>query len=125
MVIAIIRAQEEERGDSWGHPRAGRAISNVVIRAEICKQLSIERPDLLEELEGLVATANNSLEDIRRIIFNLDPCTLTTWTCIHAVSKVMRGPLERGRHKGLIGHTGCDRRFDDTRDFVYRIVRRY
>jgi two-component system sensor histidine kinase DegS len=125
MVIAIIRAQEEERKAIARdiHDGPAQAISNVVIRAEICKQLGIERPDLLEELEGLVATANNSLEDIRRIIFNLRPMHLDDLGLVYAVSKYCEDFEKRTGIKVLVRHTGCDRRFDDTHEIsVYRIV---
>ena len=125
MVIAIIRAQEEERKAIARdiHDGPAQAISNVVIRAEICKQLGIERPDLLEELEGLVATANNSLEDIRRIIFNLRPMHLDDLGLVYAVSKYCEDFEKRTGIKVVVRHTGCDRRFDDTHEIsVYRII---
>lgn len=125
MVIAIIRAQEEERRAIARdiHDGPAQAISNVVIRAEICKQLGIERPDLLEELEGLVATANSSLEDIRRIIFNLRPMHLDDLGLVYAVSKYCEDFEKRTGIKVVVRHTGCDRRFDDTHEIsVYRII---
>ena len=125
MVIAIIRAQEEERKSIAReiHDGPAQAISNVVIRAEICKQLGIEKPELLEELEGLVATANNSLEDIRRIIFNLRPMHLDDLGLIYAVNKYCDDFEKRTGIRVLVKHTGCDRRFDDTHEIsIYRII---
>jgi two-component system sensor histidine kinase DegS len=125
MVIAIIRAQEEERKSIARdiHDGPAQAISNVVIRAEICKQLGIKEPELLEELEGLVATANNSLEDIRRIIFNLRPMHLDDLGLIYAVNKYCEDFEKRTGIRVLVEHSGCDRRFDDTHEIsIYRII---
>jgi two-component system sensor histidine kinase DegS len=125
MVIAIIRAQEEERKAIARdiHDGPAQAISNVVIRAEICKQLGIEKPELLEELEGLVSTANNSLEDIRRIIFNLRPMHLDDLGLIYAVGKYCEDFEKRTGIRVKVEHTGCDRRFNDTHEIsIYRIV---
>ncbi|MFA7215897.1 MAG: histidine kinase [Bacillota bacterium] len=125
MVIAIIRAQEEERKAIARdiHDGPAQAISNVVIRAEICKQLGIEKPELLEELEGLVSTANNSLEDVRRIIFNLRPMHLDDLGLIYAVSKYCEDFEKQTGIRVLVEHSGCDRRFDDTHEIsIYRII---
>ena len=125
MVIAIIRAQEEERKAIARdiHDGPAQAISNVVIRAEICKQLGIEKPELSEELEGLVATANNSLEDIRRIIFNLRPMHLDDLGLVYAVSKYCEDFEKRTGIRVVVRHNGSDRRFDDTHEIsIYRIV---
>jgi len=125
MVIAIIRAQEEERKSIARdiHDGPAQAISNVVIRAEICKQLGIERPELLEELEGLVGTANSSLEDIRRIIFNLRPMHIDDLGLIYAVNKYCEDFEKRTGIRVLVEHSGCDRRFNDTHEIsIYRII---
>lgn len=125
MVISIIKAQEEERKAIARdiHDGPAQAISNVVIRAEICKQLGIENAELLEELNGLVRTANASLEDIRRIIFNLRPMHLDDLGLIYAINKYCN---EFEKHTGIIVNVNpstCDKRFDDTHEIsIYRII---
>ncbi len=125
MVMAIIKAQEEERKSMAReiHDGPAQAISNVVIRAEICKHLGIENIQLQEELEGLVRTANTSLEDIRRIIFDLRPMHLDDLGLIYAVIKYCEEFEKQTAIKLTVNHTDCDKRFDNTFEIsIYRII---
>jgi len=125
MVMTIIKAQEEERKSIAReiHDGPAQAISNVVIRAEICRQLGIDSPELLEELEGLERTANNSLEDIRRIIFNLRPMHLDDLGLIYAVKKYCEEFQKQTGIDVVIEYTGNDKRFDGTLEIsMYRII---
>jgi two-component system sensor histidine kinase DegS len=125
MVMAIIKAQEEERKSMAReiHDGPAQAISNVVIRAEICKQLGLDNTKLLEELEGLVKTANTSLEDIRRIIFDLRPMHLDDLGLIYAVIKYCEEFEKQTGIKVDVNHSDCDKRFDNTFEIsIYRII---
>jgi two-component system sensor histidine kinase DegS len=75
----IIQAQEEERKRVAReiHDGPAQAMANVVLRAEFCeKLLQRNRGDVVGELRELKHTVKGSLQEIRRIIFNLRPMTL-------------------------------------------------
>jgi two-component system sensor histidine kinase DegS len=75
----IILAQEEERKRVAReiHDGPAQAMANVVLRAELCeKLLKTARADVGEELQQLKRSVRDSLQEVRRIIFNLRPMTL-------------------------------------------------
>lgn len=75
----IILAQEEERKRVAReiHDGPAQTLANVVLRAEYCeKLLAANRDEIVEELHQLKKIVRGSLQDIRRIIFNLRPITL-------------------------------------------------
>lgn len=75
----IILAQEEERRrlSREIHDGPAQAMANIVLRAEYCEQLMIHDIDKLQpELEGLKDLTRNTLQDIRKIIFDLRPMSL-------------------------------------------------
>jgi len=125
VVKAIIKAQEEERKSIAReiHDGPAQAISNVVIRAEICKQLWSDKDSLIEELDGLSETANNSLEDIRRIIFDLRPMHLDDLGLIYAVRKYCE---EFEKLTGIdidIECSGDEKRLEDMLEIsIFRII---
>jgi len=77
--LKIILAQEEERRRLAReiHDGPAQAMANIVLRAEYCEQLMIHDIDKLQpELEGLKDLTRNTLQDIRKIIFDLRPMSL-------------------------------------------------
>lgn len=102
-IMSIIEAQEDERlrVSRQIHDGPTQSLTNLILRAEICERL-IDR-DLAEarsELSGLKAMINNSLQDTRRMIFDLRPMILDD---IGLVPTVRRYLAELGRLKGLQG----------------------
>jgi two-component system sensor histidine kinase DegS len=78
-VLGIIEAQEDERLriSRQIHDGPTQTLTNLILRAEICERL-IDR-DIAEarsELNSLKAMINNSLQDTRRMIFELRPMIL-------------------------------------------------
>lgn len=125
LVVAIIKAQEDERKSIAReiHDGPAQAIANVVIRAEICKHLGTENAALLHELDGLVKTANTSLEDIRRVIFNLRPMHLDDLGLVYALKKFCEEFETQANIATEFVCTGDERRFNDTIEIsVYRII---
>ncbi len=75
----IILAQEEERKRVAReiHDGPAQAMANVVLRAELCeKLLKTNRTEVADELVQLKHIVKESLQEVRRIIFNLRPMTL-------------------------------------------------
>ena len=78
--IRIINAQEEERKRVARelHDSPAQILSNVVMRAEICDKL-IEK-DVSKariEISNLRKTVQDCLEDVKRIVYDLRPLSLT------------------------------------------------
>ncbi|HZK25523.1 MAG TPA: histidine kinase [Oscillospiraceae bacterium] len=77
--VRIIKAQEEERLRVAReiHDGPAQSMANVVLRAEICEKLMVLEPEKVkEELHDLKAMVKESLQEVRKIIFNLRPMVL-------------------------------------------------
>ncbi|HHW48824.1 MAG TPA: sensor histidine kinase [Clostridiaceae bacterium] len=77
--LRIIKAQEDERQRVAReiHDGPAQSISNVVLKAEICEKLiDLDLEKVRVELKNLKKIARDSLQDVRRIIYNLRPMSL-------------------------------------------------
>ncbi len=77
--MRIIKAQEEERSRVAReiHDGPAQSMANIVLRAEICEKLLEKSPrEVRKELIGLKSLVRNSLQDVRKIIFDLRPMVL-------------------------------------------------
>jgi len=77
--LRIIKAQEEERQRVARdiHDGPAQSMSNVVLKAEICERLiDVDVEKSKEELKQLKKIVRESLQDVRRIIYNLRPMSL-------------------------------------------------
>jgi two-component system sensor histidine kinase DegS len=77
--LRIIRAQEEERQRVARdiHDGPAQSMSNVVLKAEICEKLiDVDIEKSRAELQNLKKIVRESLQDVRRIIYNLRPMSL-------------------------------------------------
>jgi two-component system sensor histidine kinase DegS len=75
----IIQAQEKERLriSLQMHDGPAQAMSNLVLRAEICQRLMERDPEQARsELSSLKTAINTTLQDTRKFIFDLRPMTL-------------------------------------------------
>ncbi|HEY5583799.1 MAG TPA: sensor histidine kinase [Ruminiclostridium sp.] len=77
--LRIIEAQEEERKRFAReiHDGPAQSMSNIVIKAEICERLidkNIE--EAKKELQNLKKVMRDSLQEVRKIIYNLRPMAL-------------------------------------------------
>ena len=102
-IMGIIEAQEDERLriSRQIHDGPTQSLTNLILRAEICERL-IDR-DVAEarsELSGLKAMISSSLQDTRRMIFDLRPMILDD---IGLVPTIRRYLAELARIKGLEG----------------------
>lgn len=86
----IIMAQEEERKRIAReiHDGPAQTMANVVLRAEYCERLiTLDRAETVDELGSLKQVVRDSLQEIRRIIFNLRPMTLDDLGLIPTVKR--------------------------------------
>lgn len=77
--LSIIEAQEDERLriSRQIHDGPTQSLTNLILRAEICERLIDRDPaEARAELSGLKAMINASLQDTRRLIFDLRPMIL-------------------------------------------------
>ena len=79
LAMKVIRAHEEERKSISKeiHDGPAQAMSNVVLKAEIIEKLfDVDIVKTRAELANLKAITRNSLQDVRRIIYDLRPMSL-------------------------------------------------
>ncbi|MCX7842953.1 MAG: sensor histidine kinase [Clostridia bacterium] len=79
MGLRIIKAQEEERQRVARdiHDGPAQSMSNVVLKAEICERLiDVDLEKARDELKQLKRIVRESLQDVRKIIYNLRPMSL-------------------------------------------------
>lgn len=77
--VRIIKAQEEERQRVARdiHDGPAQSMSNVVLKAEICERLiDVDVEKAREELKQLKRIVRESMQDVRKIIYNLRPMSL-------------------------------------------------
>lgn len=77
--LKIIKAQEEERQRVARdiHDGPAQMLSNVVLKAEICERLiDVDLDQARSELQNLKKIVRDSLQDVRKIIYNLRPMSL-------------------------------------------------
>lgn len=78
-IANIIQAQEQERLriSLQMHDGPAQAMSNLMLRAEICQRMMDRDADMARaELSGLKTAINSTLQDVRRFIFDLRPMIL-------------------------------------------------
>lgn len=88
--IAVIKAQEEERRRiaRGMHDGPAQSLANIVLRAEYCQKLHEKKPDLLvDELHSLKEYARETLDDVRKIIFDLRPMDLDDLGLVPAIKR--------------------------------------
>ncbi len=90
MGLQIVSAQEEERKRVAReiHDGPAQSMANIVLRLEFCEKLMDANPnqvrDEIKELKGIV---RNTLQDVRKIIFDLRPMALDDLGFIPALKR--------------------------------------
>jgi two-component system sensor histidine kinase DegS len=122
----IIQAQEEERKRVAReiHDGPAQSMANVVLRAEFCEKLVINNRDqVVDELRELKKTVKNSLQEIRRIIFNLRPMTLDDLGLIPTIKRYISELKEREEFEVRLEVQGEERRLTNTYEVaLFRLV---
>jgi two-component system sensor histidine kinase DegS len=122
----IILAQEEERKRVAReiHDGPAQAMANVVLRAELCeKLLAANRDEVVDELRQLKKTVKDSLQEVRRIIFNLRPMTLDDLGLVPTLKRYLEEIKEREGFEAKLEVHGMDKRLDNTYEVaLFRLV---
>jgi two-component system sensor histidine kinase DegS len=90
--ISIIKAQEEERKRLAReiHDGPAQLMANIVMRAEyILKLMEVNPEHVKKELVSLQELVRQSLQDVRKIIFDLRPMVLDDLGLIPAINRYM------------------------------------
>lgn len=88
--ISVIMAQEEERKRVAReiHDGPAQSLANIVMRAEFCLKIMEANPSMLkDELYGLMDLVRGSLQDVRKIIFDLRPMALDDLGLVPALKR--------------------------------------
>ena len=98
MGIKIIKAQEEERKRVAReiHDGPAQSMSNVVLKAEICEKImEIDIEAAKKEIKNLKGIVKESLQDVRRIIYDLRPMSLDDLGLIPTIQRYINTYTEQ------------------------------
>lgn len=99
--LSIIKAQEEERRKVAReiHDGPAQLMANIVMRAEFCLKLfEVDHSKVKAELLSLQQIVRQSLQDVRKIIFDLRPMVLDDLGLVPAIKRY----LEEYQHQHQI-----------------------
>lgn len=124
--VNIIKAQEEERKRIAReiHDGLAQMMANIVMRAEFClKLLEINPIQLREELNDLRELVRQSLQDVRKIIFNLRPMVLDDLGLVAALKRYVADFEDQYNTRAAFAFFGEDRRLPISIEVtLFRIV---
>lgn len=95
--VKIIEAQEEERKRLARdmHDGPAQSMANILIKAEICERLiEIDRDKSKIELKNLKEIVRSTLNDIRKIIYDLRPMSLDDLGLVPTVERYVYNFIE-------------------------------
>lgn len=124
--LSVIRAQEEERRRVAReiHDGPAQLLANVVLRIDVCQKLfGVDPVRLRTELDQLKEIVRLSLQDVRKIIFDLRPMALDDLGLVPALRAFLQDYQQRTAIETDFAFFGQDRRFDSTFEVaVFRLV---
>jgi two-component system sensor histidine kinase DegS len=122
----IILAQEEERKRVAReiHDGPAQSMANVVLQAEFCEKLVINNRDqIVDELRELKKVVKNSLQEIRRIIFNLRPMTLDDLGLVPTIKRYISELKDREGFEVRFEFRGEEKRLTNTYEVaLFRLI---
>lgn len=124
--IRVIKAQEEERKRVAReiHDGPAQAIANIVLRMEFCEKLLELKPDKVKgELQSLKELVRNTLQDIRKIIFDLRPMALDDLGLVPALRRYLEDYKSKYNLNTEFIFFGYERRLDNAVEVgLFRVV---
>lgn len=124
--LSIILAQEEERKRVAReiHDGPAQSLANIVMRAEFCLKLLELNPELVRnELTALQSLVRQSLQDVRKIIFDLRPMVLDDLGLVPAVKRYLEEFKTRDNIHCEFVLMGQERRLETTLEVaIFRII---
>lgn len=124
--LAVIKAQEEERRRVAReiHDGPAQLLANVVLRIDVCQRLvdqDLQR--LRDELHQLKDLVRVSLQDVRKVIFDLRPMALDDLGLVPALRSYLKDYQERSGILPELVVAGQARRFTQAFEVaVFRLV---
>lgn len=126
MGLQIIKAQEEERKRVAReiHDGPAQAMSNIVLRTEVCQKLIDVDPSRLRgELQELKDLVKGTLQDVRKIIFDLRPMTLDDLGLIPTLKRYLADFKDKNNLTVEFKCFGQERRFRPTLEVaIFRLI---
>jgi two-component system sensor histidine kinase DegS len=124
--LHVIRAQEEERRRLAReiHDGPTQLLNSVVLRIDVCQRFVDTDPQRLRgELQQLKELVRLSLQDVRKIIFDLRPMALDDLGLIPALRTFLKDFQARTGIETDFSVFGNDRRYDPAFEIaIFRIV---
>jgi len=124
--LSIIRAQEEERKRVAReiHDGPAQSMANIVMRAEFCLKLLEMNPGMVKgELVSLQQLVRQSLQDVRKIIFDLRPMVLDDLGLVPALKRYLEDYRKQYNLHVEFVFLGQERRFDTSLEVAaFRII---
>ncbi|MGE5557201.1 MAG: sensor histidine kinase [Bacillota bacterium] len=122
----IIKAQEEERKRVAREIHDGPAqnMANVVMHTELCEKLLETKPEAVKsELQQLKIIVKKSLDEIRKLIFNLRPMALDDLGLLPTLYRFAEEILDRENLPVEIKVIGTERRLPSTTEVaLFRLI---
>jgi two-component system, NarL family, sensor histidine kinase DegS len=126
LVSNIIQAQENERlrVSRQLHDGPAQAMSNLVLRAEICERwMEADMNRAKSELSGLKSMVNDTLQETRRFIFDLRPMILDDLGLLPTLRRYIKDYIEKFRIEVNFMPSGRERRFaSHVETAIFRII---
>ncbi len=116
LAMRVIRAHEEERSriSREIHDGPAQAMSNVVLKAEIIEKLfDVDIAKTRAELANLKTITRNSLQDVRRIIYDLRPMSLDDLGLKPTLTKYLESFMNDFGIRTELQFRGEERRLDN------------
>lgn len=124
--LAIIKAQEEERRRVAReiHDGPAQLLANVVLRIDVCQRLAdADLKRLKDELHQLKDLVRVSLQDVRKVIFDLRPMALDDLGLVPALRSYLKDYQDRSGIIPELTVQGEERRFSQAFEVaLFRLV---
>lgn len=124
--VQVIKAQEEERKRIAReiHDGPAQAMANVVLRVEFCDKLLDFDPDKVRsELSSLKDMVRSTLQDVRKIIFDLRPMALDDLGLVPALKRYLADYKEKYHLVANFVSLGHERRIKPTVEVgLFRVI---
>lgn len=127
LAVRIIKAQEDERRRIARemHDGPAQAMSNVVLKAEICEKMAeMDMNKAINELKGLKDVVRSCLKDVRRIIYDLRPMSIDDLGLKPTLQKYIESFSQQNKVSVELKVRGEDGRIKDSNIIltVFRVV---
>jgi two-component system sensor histidine kinase DegS len=125
MISKIIQAQENERlrVSRQLHDGPAQAMSNLVLRAEICERwMEQDMVRAKSEITGLKTMVNDTLQETRRFIFELRPMILDDLGLFPTLRRYIKDYVEKYRIEVNFVATGERRLPSHVETAIFRII---